>query len=1268
MLPGLILKHLPTFQYLSRLLSGQRDKVANELVRAFPRKLCLVGTESEPLRECHTGRSAHLGILRIWKCRDDPMRRFGEVDFPPAILAAQREGKLVVFAGAGVSMPPPSNLPSFWKLAEMLAAGTTSPTEPLDQFLGCLPPELKIHERTRSILSGSASKPNALHRDLLRVFLRPQNVRLVTTNFDNHFATAAEELFPGALPELFAAPALPVGSQFSGIVHIHGSITRDPSRLVITDQDFGRAYLTEGWARRFIQDVFLNYVVLFVGYSHSDPVMHHLARGLPPGASNNRRFILVSDEKDDHRTWVNLGITDVVYPLEPDRDHSSLQVCLEAWASSIVATPTETRERVRKIVAKPPEPTGEDITFIEACLGNLAELRYFTEFANSLEWLRWIEGRDAFQRLLSTGTATTDADWELARWFARCFACDHGGTALDLIHRNRSVLPQALWGAIAETIWRRMVDKQYPPLLDKWTALLIEQHPGERGVHILSYMLKDCRLPEDDNSLYLLLRHLLQPVMRLEPSFTNRILNPDGEPDVDPKVEVRGDITWLAHVWHKIQTNHLPDFAYRLWPLVSLYIEQATVIFKSFRQGTDDWDPITFNLDRLDTPSISLDNNGLAILIKIALACFDWFVANDPDQAEACVVSWWNADCLTLKRTAIWGLAALPFWSPDKKVTWLVQKQILRNPAYEREFLRVLGDSLQSCSDSLKTSVIEESKEHYPKRYQPEMRDYVLYQIFVKLREYDPSFDRLRNEILALEQRSPELSPRPVESADTQETEIQAEEATLTEKELVELSTDRAAGRVLKLLDEIGETRRRALLGTVSEALRSNSDWGIGLANELAGRNVWQPDLWSTVVGGLNTGSLTVSQWESVLTLLADHPKIGSLASYQIVALLEQGIRSESHGISDPQLTLAMRVAEQTWQFLETQAGREVPHSDEWLSNSINDTAGILMQFEVRAISRLRAMIGDAWTGFTSELRDHLTSVVENSSWAGQMARVLLASQIHIFFYLDPAWTRLHMFKIFDWESDGRRAQQAWHGYLFWGRWTNPFLEEFLQYYIDTIPHIATDLGRTRDSFSDHLAAIAVYGSIPPLENGWLWTFIREAPPEDRSRWAHAVGLQLDHVTEDQKSLLWNHWMERYWEERLDGPYPPLSPSEVGAMIQWGLKMGAQFPEIVDLALRSPAPVKSGAHLYLTMKDSNVLASFPKESAVLLAHLMRHATPEFDTPVYDMVRRLAPVLDDRTKLFEICEELTRQGSTGVDYLRSFIESPTPWNPDLDQDL
>jgi hypothetical protein len=36
-----------------------------------------------------------------------------DVDLPQALVAAQREGRLVIFAGAGVSMGPPANLPSF---------------------------------------------------------------------------------------------------------------------------------------------------------------------------------------------------------------------------------------------------------------------------------------------------------------------------------------------------------------------------------------------------------------------------------------------------------------------------------------------------------------------------------------------------------------------------------------------------------------------------------------------------------------------------------------------------------------------------------------------------------------------------------------------------------------------------------------------------------------------------------------------------------------------------------------------------------------------------------------------------------------------------------------------------------------------------------------------------------------------------------------------------------------------------------------------------
>ena len=448
----------------------------------------------------------------------------------------------------------------------------------------------------------------------------------------------------------------------------------------------------------------------------------------------------------------------------------------------------------------------------------------------------------------------------------------------------------------------------------------------------------------------------------------------------------------------------------------------------------------------------------------------------------------------------------------------------------------------------------------------------------------------------------------------------------------------------------------RPLTRTPSTSVGELPAWGLRVADALLERGLWEGDLWSTLVDGLNKPSLSTDQWERTLTLLAEHSQIVSLTSYDTVALLEQGVRSESHGIEDRLLSASITVAGHVWKHLEGQPGRSVPRADEWLTIAINDAAGMLMQFKIRVLTRLRALAADGWTGLTPELSQHFTSVVESSSWAGEMARVLLASQIHVFFDVDPGWTQSEMFKIFDWQLDERRAQQAWQGYLFWGRWTNPFLEVFLPYYVATIPRITSDLGRTRDSFSEHLGAIALFGYVPPLSNGWLWEFVRKAPEQDRSHWAHAVGGQLDSVADEQKEILWNRWMREYWRARLDGPYPPLSSGEVAAMVVWSFKMTVVFAEIVSLILRSPVPRGSGTYLYSMMETSDALDSYPAEATTLLAHLMKHAPPEFDSPVFPMVRELAPLVNDKTKLIEVCEELARNGSTGADSLKKFVES------------
>jgi hypothetical protein len=144
--------------------------------------------------------------------------RLYDVDLPDGLLEAEESGSLVIFAGAGVSIPAPSNYPNFDKLAEDISGGALlrQEREPVDRYLGRLVKHgVHVHELVRKTLSDPKSMPNPLHTNLLRLFKTPSRIKIVTTNFDLHFTTAAKSVFEDVSQlETHSAPALPLGNSF----------------------------------------------------------------------------------------------------------------------------------------------------------------------------------------------------------------------------------------------------------------------------------------------------------------------------------------------------------------------------------------------------------------------------------------------------------------------------------------------------------------------------------------------------------------------------------------------------------------------------------------------------------------------------------------------------------------------------------------------------------------------------------------------------------------------------------------------------------------------------------------------------------------------------------------------------------------------------------------------------------------------------------------------------------------------------------------------
>ncbi len=85
---------------------------------------------------------------------------------------------------------------------------------------------------------------------------------------------------------------------------------------------------------------------------------------------------------------------------------------------------------------------------------------------------------------------------------------------------------------------------------------------------------------------------------------------------------------------------------------------------------------------------------------------------------------------------------------------------------------------------------------------------------------------------------------------------------------------------------------------------------------------------------------------------------------------------------------------------------------------------------------------------------------------------------------------------------DEKRAKQCWCGYLYWGRWTDSMLgqADILLWRYVSVNWFASE--RMQRAFCAHLAGIAVYASIHPLDNGWLFRFLVTVSKESREMWA----------------------------------------------------------------------------------------------------------------------------------------------------------------------
>jgi hypothetical protein len=1150
------------------------------------------------------------------------MTTLGAIEFDDRIFDALRDDRLVVFAGAGVSMGPPSNLPSFWKLTCDIAQGTSlTPSAPLDRFLGQLHhQDVAVHERAAQLLSPAGSAPNALHHDLLRLFRTADQVRLVTTNFDLHFETAANALF-GAVPDVYRAPALPLGYDFSGIVHVHGALPRARG-LVLTDADFGRAYLTEGWARRFLVDVFRRYTVLFVGYSHDDVVMNYLARALPADSVAGR-FALT----DEDGSWELLGIKPIRFVKGGGADSfKELYDGVHRLAERTTRPALGWQSRLAEIGSRIPPTDEEAISEVEQALREVHTTRFLLNVARDPEWLRWLNGRKHLDALFGAADLG-ERDVLLAGWLAQHFAIEHPNEVFEIVAGHGLRMNPALWWSIGRELGVMTAKPLEEPGLKRWATILLASAPVHPDHRVLMWLAERCAGQGCIELTLMVFMAMSEHRLSVKPGFAW----PDDEGNerrrLAAECPLRADHWSLNEVWTKHLRPHLARVAQPLLSGLALRFEEMHRELTAWDKASREWDPVSYGRSAIEPHDQDLYPDAVDVLVDVARDALEWLAENSPALLGAWIERLVASDVPLLRRLAIHAIAVYPERSPEERLKWVLDRVGLHGLSEHHEVHRAVALSYAAAAEPARKAVVDAILAHTL----PASDDWSAEELTARshvdwlswLLQANPECALAGAALAPIKAEHPDWRPSDhpdlthwMGSADW----VGSESPWSVEQMLVWKPSEHVDDLLNFKGNRFGGPSRDGLLANVRETGKQNASWAFALGMALAERALWSSDLWPALIRGLQESELPAEGWRDLLTLVSN-PALQSAHAYDIANLLYALVRDGGKPFALDMLEQANAIALLVWEALEVNDQDE--QIDDWLSRAINRPAGVVVEFWIDGLSLLMRGKTGAERVMPGDYRHWFTLLVQDATSKGGMGRTLLSSQTAFLFGLDDAWTRQHVIPLFN-DPDQQRFAQAWDGFLVWGRLYPALVDVLLPAFVAAMPRLAADLGDRRRRFIEFYTALAVFYVPDPTEH-LLPALFQYGSLEDRLAFASHLTYFLRQMQQAAKPQLWNGWLRRYWQDRLQGVLAALDEAEIRKMLEWLPHLGDAFPDAVALAVRSPAIRIEHSHILFELSESELVTRFPAETAELLIYLSNCTVGYHAADLAKVDARLPPV-------------------------------------------
>ncbi|MDN5745061.1 MAG: DUF4020 domain-containing protein [Nocardioidaceae bacterium] len=1053
--------------------------------------------------------------------------------------------------------------------------------------------------------------------------------RIVTTNYDRHLTSSATA--PSLSLDVYEAPALPVGDDFEGVIHLHGSLSQPRRRLVVTDTDFGRAYLREAWAARFLERVFSRFTVVFIGYSHGDVVMQYLARSLGP---DQNRYVLTDDEQNAE--WRRLGLQPISYPNDAG-DHTALPASLDRWRALASMGQVEHRARLADLLAAEPPTIPEEVSYVEAALAHPERVRYFAEKAKiddadrRQRWFAWMEGRPAFLAMFSPDSASEPTSRTLMRWIADQYVLSEEGSGMALRAFRDRPWPSDTWYAITQALFS--FKGTFPKWLNPWLQLVLQNAPTCEH-DLLDMMLVDKDWSTNFDLALMVFEDRTRPHLK-------RAFDLGGSADLPRfEVELCGDEHWLTDNWTKI---FMPVVDQHFAQFLSLATEQISRVYRSLR-GLDpegSFDPISFSRSAIEPHGQDSHRDPIDVLIDAARDSIEAALSHCVPIGDRYLEVWCSSPCTILRRIAVHGWRVRSDVGPDDKLNWLFTKDLLWDLPLQHEVFQMIRDALPGASDDVARRLIEAATAGPPG--DDEHSPYRSYNLLGWLASSAPELQMAASAFEQAQAAHPEYGQREHPDLNRYGTSGFVEDALpFTATEFHQMVGEDPAAALTSLRPF--QTETHALKGpTWTGALHSLQACvtrypadGVRVAAALHDDDL---DIRASLIYGWDRAALDAAQIEQVLTILSgwDHEEIRRPAS----SMLSNGGDPE-HPTAWHQHERARTLASKLWP-TDVVDGAIVSGAD-IVMEAINHPAGDLAEFWTKVVQWEWTENESTWVSLPESLANEIDRLVLDTSRNGLLARTFFASQLHFFFGADREWCEDRLLPLFAWTNEVESAG-AWQGFLSWGRWNDGLLQAgLLDAYLTSTTYAEELPDNLRRQLAIHLTSIAMFAPVDPAT--WLTRFVVDSSEDLRVSWAQEVKRALTQLEASEAPGQWDRWVRDYWSGRNQSIPRPFTSAEASATAGWVVGVPGVRCQAIDLVLGSQASLDQHGGFLHRLGDIDVAAD-AVDWTRLLTHLLRNTHRE-QWAIGHYLRDIVPRLrqgNPPPDLTELINEAMRLGAT-----------------------